>query len=456
MPEGVLPGMAFSASLSRRLDEAVSLLKSHRGRVRIISHYDPDGMSSAGVVCRMVRRLGLEFHASLHRSLDPDLVSGIRSSTPERDLVIFSDMGSGMLHHLEQLPNKVIVIDHHSPGEGGGSIIHLNPHLFGIDGAREASGSSFALALAVSADEANWDSVGLALAGAVGDRQNMGGFTGYNEEMAVAAAGRKLIKLENVPNLKGATVYDALIESPEPYFAGITGRKRETSRMLKWLGLERESELGKLDDEGKRHLVSLCALRLLRQGATPEAIGELVGMRYWLYDWGMYADELSALLNACSRQGELGTGLALAMGDAPARERAEGLVKAHKEYIITHLRELEAEPPKPMKHIQFFKAEEVSYAGVLAGLGALYFFDSSKATIGMAEKDGEFHISARAPRALVSAGLDLGAACREAGASAGGRGGGHDIAAGATVPAAGEQRFLAELDRLAGEQLADG
>jgi RecJ-like exonuclease len=405
------------------------------------------------LLCRMVRRLGLDFHASLHRSLDDELAARVMKSTPEKDMVIFSDMGSRMLEQLDAFPHKVIVIDHHSPGEGGTRAIHLNPHLFDIDGSAEASGSSFALALAVTVGEANWDSVGLALAGAIGDRQNMGGFKGYNEDLVQVAAARKQVKLERVLNLRGPTIYDAFIESPEPYFAGITGRKRETSRLLKWLGLERESEFGKLDDAGRRHLASLCALRLLRQGATPEAIDELVGARYWLYEWGMYADELSALLNSCSRQGELGTGLALALGDAQARERAEGLVKAHKEYIITHLRELEAEPPKPMKNIQHFKAEDVSYAGVLAGLGALYFFDSAKATVGMAEKDGEIHVSARAPRALVAAGLDLGRACNEAGAAAGGRGGGHNVAAGATFPVGGEEKFLEEMDRAVREQI---
>jgi RecJ-like exonuclease len=371
-------------------------------------------------------------------------------------LIIFSDMGSRMIRLLEDFPQKVIVIDHHSPEPGGERVVHLNPHLFDIDGAREASASSFAFALATAVFESIRDSVGLALAGAIGDRQNLGGFKGYNEDVVVAAAGRKLIKLENLPNLRGQTIYDALIESPEPYFAGITGRKRETSRMLKWLGLERESEIGKLDDEQRRHLVSLCALRLLRQGATPEAMSELVTMRYWLYDWGMYADELSALLNACSRQNELGTGLALALGDAASKGRADDLVKAHKEYIIQHLRELETEPPKAMKHIQYFHAQDVSYAGVLAGLGALYFFDTAKATVGMAEKDGELHVSARAPRGLVKSGLDLAAACKGAGESAGGRGGGHNIAAGATFPVDAEKKFLKEMDRAVGEQLNPG
>jgi RecJ-like exonuclease len=91
---------------------------------------------------------------------------------------------------------------------------------------------------------------------------------------------------------------------------------------------------------------------------------------------------------------------------------------------------------------------------VLAGLGTLYFFDDTKATFGISKKQGNDHISARAPRQLVKAGVNLGLACKMAGVSAGGVGGGHNIAAGATVPSKREKQFLKELDRVIGEQLS--
>ena len=271
--------------------------------------------------------------------------------------------------------------------------------------------------------------------------------------MGQAAAGRELLKMETVPNLKGQTIFDSLIEYPEPYFKGITGRKREAARFLRWLGLNKESLLSDLDDEKRRFLTSACALRLLRQGATPDAVGDLIITRYWLYDWGLYVDELSALFNSCSRQGELGLGLALALGDPEAREKAIEHSRKHREYIITNLRELEANPPEPMKNIQHFMTQETAYAGVLAGLGTLYFFDTSKATFGMSDMDGKLNVSARAPRSMVDAGVNLGIACRDAGNAVGGTGGGHDIASGATVPSKNKKKFLKELDRIVGEQL---
>ena len=454
MPEGELPNLTFSASLSRRLEDAAALLKSHKGPVRIFSHYDPDGIGSAAVASKMIKRLGLGFQTTLSHNLDDKRLGEIRKNTPEDHLIIFSDIGSSKVSQLDEFPNKIIVVDHHQPEKEGERIIHLNPHLFGIDGAREASASSFILSMAVTVDPANWDMIGPALAGAVGDRQNLGGFRGYNEDLVAVAAGRELIKLETIPNLKSLTIYDSLIDNPEPYFKGITGRKRETSRLVKWLGFEKETQISQLDDEKKRFLTSICALRLLRQGAVPEIIGDLVMTRYWLYDWNMYADQLSSLFNSCSRQSEQGLGLALALGDKSAMERAMVHEKKHRDFIIQNLRELEVEPPKAMKNIQHFRTSDVNYAGVLAGLGTLYFFDNSKPTFGMAEKDGVIHVSARAPRNLVKAGLNLGLACKTAAEKFNGAGGGHDIAAGATFPTGSETKFLKELDKIVGEQIS--
>ena len=220
------------------------------------------------------------------------------------------------------------------------------------------------------------------------------------------------------------------------------------------MGLDKDTVLSDLDQEKMGFLTSACVLRLLRQGASPDVVNDLVMDRHWLYDWGLYADQLSSLLNSCARQGEHGLGLALALGDKEAREKAVQHGQKHREYIITCLRELEANPPEQMDHIQHFETKETAYAGVLAGLGTLYFFDTTKATFGFSDKDGKLNVSARAPRSLVEAGTNLGIACREAGESVKGTGGGHDIAAGATVPSKSRKMFLKELDRIVGRQLA--
>jgi RecJ-like exonuclease len=63
--------------------------------------------------------------------------------------------------------------------------------------------------------------------------------------------------------------------------------------------------------------------------------------------------------------------------------------------------------------------------------------------IGLVETDtGEVKVSARATRHLLTRGINLSQALRKAASALGGQGGGHDIAAGATIPQGTEQEFL--------------
>jgi single-stranded DNA-specific DHH superfamily exonuclease len=64
-------------------------------------------------------------------------------------------------------------------------------------------------------------------------------------------------------------------------------------------------------------------------------------------------------------------------------------------------------------------------------------------------------VSARGNKLLISKGLDLSMALRKAAESVGGVGGGHTIASGASIPPGSEEKFLASVDRIVGEQLRE-
>jgi single-stranded-DNA-specific exonuclease len=64
-------------------------------------------------------------------------------------------------------------------------------------------------------------------------------------------------------------------------------------------------------------------------------------------------------------------------------------------------------------------------------------------------------ISARGNTLLISKGLDLSVALRKAAESVNGVGGGHTIASGASIPPGSEEKFLAIVDQIVGEQLRE-
>ncbi len=445
--------LEFSKNFTEKLSEARSIILSTQGMIRLISHYDPDGITSAAILTQALRRAGKEVHVTLTSKIDGRLLEDIKKE--DFDLLMFSDMGSGFIETLETFDRPVIVVDHHAPQkEGSKPVLHLNPHLFGFDGAREACGATMSFFLAVTMDEENWDLASLALAGAVGDRQNLGGFRGYNDHFITRAIARELIKEERILSLKKKTIFESLLKDPEPYFKGLSGNKSSIKKFLKDLGIEENTSLKDLDDDKKQELTSILTLHMLRQGASPEAIELLVTERYWLYDWGMYVDELVPLLNACSRQKKFSLGLSLALGSKEAMEETSKVHEEHVSWIMDTMLSLEDEAPEQLENIQYIYVRESTYPGVISGLGALYIFDRTKPILGIYSGDDKAHISARATRNLVNRGLDLGTACREASKSVGGTGGGHNIASGAKVPSKKLDEFLSSVDKMVAEQLA--
>jgi len=280
------------------LDRAVDVFES-ADRVRVICHYDADGTTAGAVLAGAMSRRGKEYHISMSRNLDEAAVG--RLGEEEGDLLIFSDMGSGQLEWIERLDSKVVVLDHHQPLQDSQKVVHVNPSLFGISGTREASGSTTTFLFALALDEANWDLAGVALAGAIADRQHVGGFAGLNRSILERAIESGIIEAGRGPALRDAPLTGALESSVMPYFSGISGKKEATESFLRELKIDHAKHFKELGPEERRRLSSFLTLRLLKQGAAPEAINSLSEEKYWIKELGMDAGELSAYVNACCR-----------------------------------------------------------------------------------------------------------------------------------------------------------
>jgi RecJ-like exonuclease len=82
-----------------------------------------------------------------------------------------------------------------------------------------------------------------------------------------------------------------------------------------------------------------------------------------------------------------------------------------------------------------------------------YIFDKEKPLISLARKNDELHVSSRGNQYLVNNGLDLGSAMKEAATPLNGHGGGHKIAAGATISSEKEEEFLGIVDKIIFQQM---
>ncbi len=442
-PQGLLDRVRTAASLV----DGVS-------RVRILCHYDQDGTTSAALLARALLRRGKRVHATMAHALDAATVDRVKAEPNE--LLVVSDMGSAQLDLLEPLPYPVIVLDHHKPLRDSERVAHVNPHLFGVDGTREMCGATTSWLLTLVLDEGNWELAGLAAAGAIGDKQDIGGFSGVNAALFAEAVERKILVPERRLALRDRPLGQALALSITPYFRGIGGRPDAAEAFLRNANLDPAATLRQLDAFQRRHLASVLAARLVEQGTAPEALNVLVEDRYWIEPDQMYAQDLEAYVNSCDRLEQMGLGMAVCLGDREALARAESLLDQFTSKVLEYLRTLETEGLFTKKHIQFFYCEEPSLAGSIAGAGIQFYFDQTRPVFGLSVMERQTKISARGTRNQIVQGIDLAVACREAAASVDGDGGGHNIASGATIPKGREEKFLAAVDDIVGRQRRGG
>ncbi len=443
------PAAAMPQPLAEAAQPLADRLREIEQPVRIIGHYDCDGLTSSAILVQTLLRLGKRFHLSNVLSLAPGVIERLNREAPA--LVLFTDLGSGYMDLLAQLEAPALVVDHHLPqGEVPGNVLELNAHKAGVDGNREASAASVAFALALTLDEPNRDLAPIALAGACGDRQMTGGWKGWNLEIANMATEDNYLKEKQQLPLHGVSLAEALAGSLEPYLVGISGQPTAAEEALRAIGLDPTAASDGLAGEEATRLADWLALKLLEQGAGSEQCKQLFAPSYQLPGWGCTVSELASLVDASGRQDDASTGIALLLGSTAARSRAGAHELAQRKQLLALLSAAKFERRNAIQH---FSTSEPALKGTICGLALGYFLDRSLPAIGLSPRDGELIVSSRATPELIERGLNLAEVMSQSAGKCGGIGGGHAIAAGATVPLDAEEQFLAAADEQVAAQL---
>lgn len=418
--------------------------------IRIISHYDADGLASAGIIAESLRRLCKGFHLSTVHDLDSKLVE--RLGTEKNALTIFCDTGSGQIELLQKL-GKVIICEHHKPDinkDRVGNIIQINAHIFGVDGTYEASGSAISFLLATALSDKYWDLCYLALAGALGDRQGVNGLRGLNREILEEGMKRGYIAELRDLKLGNGSISECISKSSDPFFCGLSSDREKAKEFLKSAGI-RDIGIKELSEVEKTKLLSLLSLRLIKQGARAEMAERMIGSKYiWK---GMDCNHIADVLNACGRSGKESLGVSLCLNFEKYKEEAEALLDSYEKRILEGVKKIYEEGAKELKGVQYSVIQDQNLAGTIMGLALNSFLNQEKPALGISYKNDETRISARGTRYLIGKGLDLAYALKASAEFAGGHGGGHPIAAGATIPKERTEEFLKKLDEIVCAQL---
>jgi RecJ-like exonuclease len=447
------------------------------GFIHVFSHLDADGVAAAGIIGKALFRLDARFRIRITQWIEEDIVGEVLSDKPQ--LVIFTDLGSGYMDLLtEKLSDfKIAVMDHHQiVGEQHDNFVQVNPHLCGIDGARDVSGAGVTYFVARAIDKSNVDLSPIAVVGALGDIQDK-----YDQRMLGGLNARILEDAKNTGLLtvekdliffgrETRPIHKILASTMSPFIPGISGEEEKSIAFLTGLSIKpKEGDkwraLRDLSDEEKKRLCSALADHLLSKGLHYEA-SNLIGYVYVLNNeepWTPLRDarEFAVLLNATGRMEKSGLGIAVCMGD-----RGQGLEGANKileDYRRTINKYLGWVMEKPGRIRELENIYVVSgdgfipdkMIGAISSIVAGSLPNPDKPLIAFSNVEGDTvsKISARTSEALIRRGLNLGEIMQAAAEKFLGKGGGHNIAAGAQVPAEDIDKFVRTVDELVAKQL---
>ncbi|MCX9083089.1 MAG: DHH family phosphoesterase [Candidatus Methanoperedens sp.] len=452
-------------ALVKKAKECADHIKDHTSAL-VVSHIDADGLTAAAIMKKALKRRGMDSRVIFVKQLDQKNLQEIADQNPE--LIIFTDLGSGMLDAIKSLKLNAVIADHHQPQ--GSYEYHLNPHIFGFNGGIEVSGSGMTYFIAREMGD-NGDLAALAIVGAVGDLQHAkhGQLIGLNRTILEEGVKNKVIKYEKDLMLFGRQtrpVFKLLQYSTDIYFPGLTGSEEASIEFLKQIGIRQQGEKWRrwidLELSEKQKIVSALIQFGLTRGIPGFKVERLIGEVYTLLceregTEVRDASEFSTLLNSTARYDHADIGLSVCMGDrGKSFDEACVLLNEHRKNLVEGLNFVKEKGITELHNLQYFdsgsKIRE-TIVGIVAGMSASFVNNRNLPIIAFADSQDGVKVSSRGNQDLLRKGLNLGAAISQAAKAVGGNGGGHDIAAGAFIPRESKNEFLKILDMKIGSQI---
>src|SRR3989339_794082 len=193
--------------------------------ILIISHFDTDGISSATIIIKSLKKLDKKFSVKIIKSLDEQFIREL----PKDKIIIFLDLASGSLHHIKNSNLKnVFIIDHHEISEEiPGEINIINPEL---NNKEKISASVLTYLFCKELDQSNKEYAKIAILGMIGD----------SLENKINELKDKISNNGDIQKIRGPLIYPStrplnrtLEYSSNPYLPGITGNIKEVLELLR-------------------------------------------------------------------------------------------------------------------------------------------------------------------------------------------------------------------------------
>lgn len=430
-------------------------------------HFDADGLSSGSIMLRSLARVDALLVVRVIDRIDEKILRDLEGV--QSNLVIFSDIGSGYLELISKiLRNRdIVVADHHQQLGDPAGIHHFNTHALGFNGSEEISGAGTAYLLAKSLDSRNVDLSPMAIVGALGDQQDKApkrGFIGLNADILNDAVDSGLVEVKQDLIFFGRQtrpIHKAIASTTDPFLPGLSGEEDRCLALLDSANVPTKVEdrwrtIADLSLEEKQRIVEKIIAHIVSLNLKGDMVLDLVGSVYTLLaeDPGTPlrdAREFATLLNACGRMSRAGLGVAIGIGDRGESYKAALEVYGQYKATLSKYMNWVAMSPDSITrsgHVIMVNGNDVIEENMTGAVSSLIsssnLFGEKVTIVTTITSAGEAKVSTRATERLVQRGINLGKTLQTLSAKYGGMGGGHAIAAGATIPKANLEAFLSE------------
>ena len=452
--------------LLNRVVEGVEWVKSLKPPVLLVSHYDADGLCAATAMVKMFNLLKVPYHLKVVEQLTPKLISELMRMSYRS--IVFLDLGSGYLDYIKPgREKKVLVIDHHLPqGDPSENVFEVNPHRFGVDGARDVSSSALSFLLYDGVSGGAEEDIHLALIGALGDRQDQGRrfrLVGINK--LIADEGVKLGLVEEKIGLRLYGIHTrplvrALSLTMDPPVPNLAGNEDACLSFLKRIGVNpiKGEELRKYSDltlEERRVLATELVKMMISAGYPVNEAERIFGAMYYLRRESPLsplsdAREYAYVVNACGRLDHHAVAIGLLMHiRGELLSRALSYIREYRRLLFKALKQASGGGVKVLEDEYLLVYDyKTSLPSKVTGSVASILSSSTKTrakVLVVTASFSEDYVKVSARKTATRSRVNIGEILTRTAVKVGGTGGGHREAGGALIPSQSYNEFIESL-----------
>jgi len=413
--------------------------------IKVVSHFDTDGITSAAIFSRALKRAGKQFSLEIVKGLDKEFIKGLS----EENVLVFLDLASGSLEYLKDKKTEVFVFDHHELSEEWKDKIPENVFMVNpvLEDCEVVSGAAICYLFAKKMSLENKDLANLAVLGMVGDlyERNIGKIFGEILRDAETIVKKGVLVYPSTRPLDKALEY-----SSNPYIPGISGSRAGVIELLRDADLAsdkgRYKALYELSEEEMKKLITAIALRS-RGGNQENLVGNLFLVKFFnkLED----ARELSALINACSRMDYSEVALGFCLGNKIFRKEAEKIYINYRQSLVSALKYISETNKLEGKNYMIINARDKIKDTIIGTVASMIshspLYEEGLVIVALAYNKDKIKVSARLAGRK---GRNLRELLHRVVVPIGGEVGGHPNAAGCLISKEKEEEFIGELRKV--------